>query len=349
MGVLYVSNVLELSRILDVRCFSQSDIPYVSLPYFNGISIFDFEKLKVNRKIYYGDEIDLHFWKMLGLSMGSSYEPGTIYTLESNYKYIYIPDETTFTIYDGNGTVIFENKHIHSIFDLSIDFLVHKSHQFEIHLGDMGNNKDFFRVANLSKHFHNGIIDNDTTGVQNTIEPDRVRPYAPSDSDNPSWDIKHLAYIDAFGDLGNIFYDDDDKPNPYDPSNPGPNIGGNPMNDPDVPIHINIGGNYDIDWSKLKPENNFYAEGLLFSLAKNMWLTCNGKTLDNQRIMLPLLSMGLYPLLNNVQLAESIYNNRPVYEPWLIWKLFEFINTGYSKDIPEEFLIPVFDLSPQFN
>ena len=127
-----MSNVLELSKILEIDAYSMIDIPDISLPYFNGIVVLDADDLASGKKIYYGDEIDLQFWAKLKLSMGSDYVPTTIYTLQRGYRYIYLPTQTRFIIYDENSNVIFINNNVHSINDFSIDFSVHKSHQFEI-------------------------------------------------------------------------------------------------------------------------------------------------------------------------------------------------------------------------
>lgn len=346
-----MSNVLELSRIIEIDSYySSGDIPQVSLPYFNGIVVLDADALAAGMRVYYGDEITLQFWSFLGLNMGSDYVPTTIYTLQEGYRYIYEPIETKFTIYDENGTIIFMNNNIHAITDLSIDFTIHKSHQFEIHYGVGG--KSFYRVATWEKHLHNAIPKEFNCGVQNIVIPDRVRPYLPDDVDNPSWDIKHLANLDYYGFFGNNLWDEPEgKPDyPWIPSNPGGGLDGNPM----LPRYIPIDAEgfrilNDINWAKVMRENNFYAEGMYRLIAENVGLPANGKLLNYRGFVLALISMGLYPLLNDLELAESIYNNRPVYEPWLIWGLFRMIPTGYTRDEDEEFPVPVFDLSPRYS
>lgn len=346
-----MSNVLELSKILDISgYYSSGNIPEVSLPYFNGIVLLGADIADDGAHIYYGDEIDLQFWSFLELAMGSDYVPTTIYTLQEDYKYIYEPTKTKFTIYDENGNVIFVNNSIHAITDFSIDFTVHKSHQFEIHYYYDGG--EFYKIAKWKKHLHGANLKDFNHGVQNITIPDRIRPYLPDDVDNPSWDIKHLANLDYYGFFGNNLFDEPDgKPDyPWNPSNPGDGIDGNPM----LPRFSAIDAEgfrrlNEVDWSKLRRENNFYVEGMYKLIAGNIGLASYGTLLENNGFVLALISMGLYPLLNNLQLPESIYNNRPLYEPWLIWKVFEFVNTHYSKDVIPEFPIPVFDLSPSWN
>lgn len=345
-----MSNVLELSRILDISgYYSSGNISDASLPYFNGIVVLDADALASGLRIYYGDEIDLRFWSFLKLNMGSDYVPTTIYTLQEGYKYIYEPVKTKFTIYDKNGTVVFVNNNIHAITDFSIDFTIHKSHQFEIHYASDG--KTFYRIATWRKYLHEATPKDFNCGVQNITIPDRVRPYLPDDVDNPSWFIKHLSNLDYYGFFGNNLFDEPDgKPDyPWNPSNPGDGIDGNPM----LPRFLAIDAEgfrrlNDIDWSKLRRENNFYVEGMYRLIAENIGLPAYGTLLEYNSFVLALISMGLYPLLNDLQLPESIYNNRPLYEPWLIWKVMDFINTHYSTDVIPEFPIPVFDLSPSY-
>lgn len=350
-----MSNVLELSRILDIEAFNLIDsIPEPSTPYFNGIKILDADAVAGDLQVYYGDEIDLQFWALLQLNMGSDYVPTTIYTLQQGYRYIYEPTKTRFTIYDENMGVVFVNNHVHAITDFSIDFTVHKSHQFEIHYGKGG--KSFFRIGTWEKHLHEVSIKEFQHGVQNIVIPDRVRPYLPDDADNPIWNIKYLANLDYYGFFGdNLWNEIDGKFDyPWLPSNPGNNIAGNLM-----PYEVvSVGGEgfrllNDVDWSKVMRENNFYVEGLYKLIAGNIGLPAYGTLLKYSEnyysFILALISMGLYPELNTLQVSESVYNNRPVYEPYLIYRILKFIPTGYTKDNDEEFPISVFDLSPKWS
>ena len=60
------------------------------------------------------------------------------------------------------------------------------------------------------------------------------------------------------------------------------------------------------------------------------------------------LSICLYHMLLPIQRAGETINNRPVYEPWLVWGFYKLI---YSKgtiaeDVP--IIYPIFDLSPVY-
>ena len=339
-----MSNVLELSKILNYEgYYANTDILDISLPYFNGIVLLDLEELTNIRKIYYGDEIDLQFWSLVGLTMGSSYEPVTIYTLQEGYKYILIPEEAKFTIYDDSNNIVFENRQVHSINDLSIDFTIHKSHQFEIHLAPSKKNRAFYKVAKWKKYLHNAWRKEYNCGVQNVYEPDRVRPYLPNDSDNPSWEIKHLAYIDDIE--YNIF--DETADGVLD--TPGNGVDGNPMAFRYVPIDaMGIRILNDFNYAKLACVNNFYIEAWFKLVAKEVGLPSYGIK-QTFTLILPMLSRNMYPAIWSLILPESIINNRPLYEPWLIWKVYEMLVTGYTSDETDEFSIPVFDLSPMWS
>ena len=56
------------------------------------------------------------------------------FTLTPGFKYIYNATEKTVDYYDDNGNKFYHRDDIKSIADLHIDYRVHKSHNFEIHI-----------------------------------------------------------------------------------------------------------------------------------------------------------------------------------------------------------------------
>ena len=56
------------------------------------------------------------------------------FTLQPNYKYIYNATEKTADYYDDQGIKFYHRGNIKSVMDLHIDYTIHKSHQFEIHV-----------------------------------------------------------------------------------------------------------------------------------------------------------------------------------------------------------------------
>ena len=55
----------------------------------------------------------------------------------------------------------------------------------------------------------------------------------------------------------------------------------------------------------------------------------------------------MFPMLLPIQVVENQLNNRPLYEPWLIWRVLDIVSSGSIFDPEltdtEEF---TFDLSP---
>ena len=59
------------------------------------------------------------------------------------------------------------------------------------------------------------------------------------------------------------------------------------------------------------------------------------------------LSVSMYPELQGMVRPQSSNNNRPVYEPWLIWGVFKFIWLHRIEN-DDDMEIDVFDLSPTY-
>ena len=58
------------------------------------------------------------------------------------------------------------------------------------------------------------------------------------------------------------------------------------------------------------------------------------------------LGIGLYPDLMPIQRYDETQNNRPIYEPWLIWGFYKFLWNKKTNDWGDDEIPPVFDLSP---
>ena len=61
-----------------------------------------------------------------------------------------------------------------------------------------------------------------------------------------------------------------------------------------------------------------------------------------------MLAFGLYPNLMPIDRGGETQNNRPVYEPWLI-VMEKFLFPYITDDTEDDFAIPIFDLSPDFD
>lgn len=300
-----------------------------SIPLFQNIFIMQAETIDspYNHGIYYGDEINILFWEMLNLKMGTmSTAP---YTLMAGYKYIYYVENKRFVIYDANSAIVYEKKDVVYISDFCIDIEIYKSHQLEIHLSPYCDVYSFFKVARLKYRAYDVTIEDiDSCGINNMFEADRVRPYLADDVDNPLYKIFHIADID-FDDTKQISQEN------YR-----------------VLQEIDETGikNGDIDFASTSPSGIFYEDmvdtGATAKLAKQV-LFCE---MVMYNYMLPNLSTSLYPGLMPVERSDETQNNRPVYEPWLIYGLYKFIySKRTSDDIDSDFEIYSFDLSPVYS
>ena len=72
-----------LATILGVTSlFPNSDAVLFSYPFDNGIRVLGFDDLLGSEAVYYGDEIDLKFWKLLKMPFGQSNDPENPLTLQ---------------------------------------------------------------------------------------------------------------------------------------------------------------------------------------------------------------------------------------------------------------------------
>ena len=315
-----------MSVILDISSTIQPrELWKTSAPYFNGIRIIHGDALGSDLQgIYYGDEINFLFWKQLNMTMDSGRTYPSTYTLHPGYKYIYYVANRKFIIYDENSNIVFENN-VTSINDLRIDFSVHKSRQFEVHVSLFGDIFRFYRLARWLKK-DSGGVDADTAGkgVNNICTPDRVRPYLPTDSDNPIWNIKYIENIDE-GEK--ILIDDTLK-----------------VKEPETSEGFMLSG---INYEGLKFNNNFYHTTGDIDKAGTLTVWEHGGKMLAYSILLPLLSVSLFPELLPIRNPGEVLNNRPLYEPWLIWGIYDIIPSKIITDIDtEDFEVFPFDLSP---
>lgn len=432
-----------------------------SYPFDNGIRILGFEDLYQKDTVYYGDEIDLHFWSLLQLPFGESSDPENPLTLQQDYLYKYNHRTRTFDVFDENSVRIIHKTNIHNIAQMNIDFTIANSHQFWIIAGSNleGYVLDF--PAKLVKKFYPSDIEEYLNGgVQNIYLPDRVRPYLPQDLDNPEWAIKYLAQYDemqkwvnygalqmrkykeasitGMGDYNlldwtnnyptNYFYmkelyelevqnlpDDITDVDPFDPTKcykEGDYVRGNteltsyilykvmssscqnktiidydehgnPIYDCNVNPYSftytvrNTSRIFDIKVGKKYYVNDiirtFDEEGKpVYYLVKDEFIFTDWEIdiVNTQKICTLLsevkrfkrftffaeklwllymqLGIGLYPDLMPVLRYDETQNNRPIYEPWLIWGFYKFLWNKKTNDWGDDEIPPLFDLSPSF-
>lgn len=421
-----------------------------SVPFDNTIRILGWDDILTKDKVYYGDEIDLKFWKLLQLPFGESSSSDIPLTLQENYLYKYYHNKKIFDVYDNNGVRILHKTNIESIADLNIDFSIHKSHQFWIIVGGVSDGHVFMFPAILRKDRLK--MDLETffdTGVQNIYLPDRVRPYLPGDVDSPQWDIKYLAlyedmqkwvngsssfygngYSDFYSTLSpisgvdwsknyptNYFYmkkwhefianmvpDDISKVPEFDPTkcyDEGAYVRGNTeltsftlyqvmssscqtivdghctvdpysftyiIKNTSKIFDIIIGKRYyvnDIIKTEVNGKHVYYLVKTEFILTdweidivntdKICTLLIEIKRFkrftyftENIWLLYMQLTIGMYPDLMPIERYDETQNNRPIYEPWLIWGFYKFVWLKHTEDDDDTITIPLFDLSPVF-
>ena len=316
--------ILDISETIEPQIIQDA-----SIPYFNNIMILNGDTLDIDGiGIFYGDEINLMFWGALNLVFDSGRVYENTYTLIPGYIYRYYVGNHLFRIYDDTGNIIFVNN-IVGINDFCIDFSVHKSHQFEIYNLSEDYNIGFYKPVKWRKRIHNSVRANfGDVGVDNLWEPDRVRPYGASDDDNPI--TGGVPYrLHKFIDIAKGLSDGDG----YEYGKGVNSLKG---------IVSSL-----VDYSNVNINNCMYTEIPLSLEGLIPDWDIYGKKHDYNSIVIPLLSKNMFPALLPIQLLDQQTNNRPVYEPWLIWKTLDFMASGtvFDRDLTD-LEAYTFDLSP---
>lgn len=297
---------------------STEELIWFVKPYFNGIFVQDCDILDSGERKLYGDEISLSVWYVLKLKYGTP-DGQHVWTLIDGYKYIYHASKYEFNIYDENGTVVYNVPNVKSIADMHIDFKVHKSHQF--------------------------IIIIDTKMLRGTfLVPARLVRKAYGES--PIMDIFVASNRDKYRRNNRHNYHETRKMIPYTPTR---------FKKYQVRKELVISEIYNVGqvWRLPRSENyspeinKLYGHHIKARDAKHNKPIFKGKALQFH-ILLPLLSITLFPWLCPILRQDEFLNNRPVYEPWLIWGVYKFLTL--KRDEEENEIIPdTLELSPNFS
>lgn len=290
-----------------------------SVPMDDGIRIISSVSLLSFASKYYGDLINIQFWRLLGMRFGVTPSPSNPLTLQPGYKYVYNHGTRVFDVYDNNGTNIVHTTNIQYIVDLNIDFTIHKSHQFEIIIDPSAFGARFFIPAKLVKDAKEFLVpDIIRCGVDNIYPLDMKK--------EPIITREMYLFGDSKGDGFSEFDTDGRIKKWYLDA-----------------LHYF----WDIDWDKNCPMNCFYLSNRFNVFSSNKLLQIFRSKQFNIDLLLSMLSQNLYPNVMPVQRSGETQNNRPVYEPWLIWGFYNFLYNHRTVDEDDTFVIPVFDLSPQ--
>lgn len=320
-------NVAGLVTLLEFDSYEQhtnNDVIAFSKPYFNNIFIMDLGYITSDiSPIYYGDTITMRGWNNLKMPFGAITDSDPILTHRDGWKYIYNHIKHTFDAYDNTGALYIHRDNIRTFGDLHIDFTIQMSHDFEIHVGYAGGDDwEFYFIAKHSKP---------TFGPSPVMDGDTGYDELYGYNDDPSFD----NYLATDKRIAQIRDDDYVYALPISRK-----IG--KLNKPTSVGHFDFGNEEVMQETKVY-DDNFKVFDLRFVKPRYK------AQMLKWSFLLPLMTRCIYPELYGVERIGETHNNRPVYEPWLIWGVFKFLflhREIVDDDTPP---IPVFDLSPNFS
>lgn len=295
---------------------STDELIWFVKPYFNGIFVQDCDVLDNGMRTLHGDQIPLKVWFLLKLKYGKP-DGQRVWTLINGYKYIYHASKHEFNIYDEHGTVVYNVPNVKSIADMHIDFKVHKSHQFMIIIDARALKGTFLIPAKLKKKSYG------ESPIMNIVVAEKRDKYSIDDKHNyqvrrsiipcvtrfKTYTVKKNLVISEIYNVGQVW-----------------RLPRNEEYSPEI--------------------NKLYGHSIRAFDAKHNKQIFKGKALQF-RILLPLLTITLFPWLCPILRQDEFLNNRPVYEPWLIWGVYKFLTL--KRDEEENELLPeLLDLSPNW-
>lgn len=329
--------ILEISDNLSPAKGTVLDFP---VPFANGIVLMSCEYASLGGNImYYGDEMSFNTWEILHLPIGTRTDSDVIWTLHDGYSYIYYYSQAKFKIYDTTGQEIYSRNNIASIADLHIDFTVHKSHQFIVKIEQDANTTSFLLPAKAVKKLYGespifGILDGTVGDNLVKYHGEFIWNYHIFESSglfnsHESYKTYVRHRINTIKKLAPIF---------------GTNSVG-------FPTVKNTNSVYSIDGY------NYYSK----------FTDSAGNVIDDTKIITPdvvirkynikfvlssmlcsEISVSVVPKYQKIVRPGESNNNRPVYEPWLIWGVLKFLWLHRSEE-DDDYEIPVFDLSPNWS
>ena len=287
-------------------------------PFNNQVFMINLNSVILNLKpVYYGDEIDMFFWRRMNVVLGETDPSTTQFHKQDGYKYRYYRDKNKFIIHDNSNLEVL-NKKVDTLADLGIDFDIYKSHQFMIYVNGSGLGINYFlRRVQIQRIYQ------DTNklgfGAIKAIGGD-YQSRQPSETDlynilgkYPDWFFVkenitlNLKKMETFKGLHHFDINNETS-------------GKYPFYlDIDKPKSVNIKLK-EIKARKVNIEDMF---------------------------VIPLLALSMFPQLLPVENDGETLNNRVLYEPFLIWGFYKILVNKYNFDELKIYL-DVFDLSPNW-
>lgn len=292
-----------------------------------------------------GCDMNINDWSIYRIELGNS-DTSNAFHYNENYIYTWNTITNEFSIMDKTtGEYVFNKKDCHTLSDLDIDLDIASSCNFILIVEDKRVESGIITAKRQNVVLH-AVPEKYSYGVDNSYYADRVRPYKKDDPDNSTnniYDIMSLPKTEAV--FTNEQHTETTKSNIGD--------GSDDDNDRMKKIMDNVFNKY-VQTTYVPPTNRMLPNNYLYLPNKYTPFTIvdTKKKLRATQIKLTFtlaeLSICLYHMLLPIQRAGETINNRPVYEPWLVWGFYKLI---YSKgtiaeDVP--IIYPIFDLSPVY-
>lgn len=292
--------------------------------------IYDFSALDLGTTLVRGCDATLDFYLSTGQRIGEYTEGVTTDQYESNviWEY-YIRDHRLLKVDTLTGGVIYDLFDIHNLGQLNVSVDILESCEFHFIVPKTSDFGGYLPAILTIEEYVCKTPDIFDIGINNTYITNRVYPYTIEDADNPTHFFGHLALLQKW-----YYYD---KLYVMESSVLA------------TVAYSEFTGIVcsDIDYSNLVPNTYFY---LSADFIHNAIALSDVKkiTKTDFDILLPKFSVMLYPALLSIQRKDETINNRPVYEPWMLY-LIDFVYIKSSEDIIDDpIIIKIFDLSPNW-
>lgn len=318
-----------------------ADIP-VKLPTYVGVT-----EQRVWEKVFTGDtiklkgcEMNIRTWSMYKVQLGGESSNKIPYNKDYTYTWNYITKD--FTIVD-NATekTIYSKSNCETFSDLGINLDTVVSCNFIFITKNKFVESGLIPVKE-KRVMQTAVPEKFELGVDNTYRADRVRPYEKTDADNPTNKIYHVINNPKIEGNYNI------KLKPHISTN---NTEGSSTEDNKINVIMNEVFNKYGETTYLLQTRQLPSNYLYLSDAYTPFTIVDTKkklkvTQVKLSITLAELSICLYQMLLPIDRVGEVNNNRPVYEPWLVWGFYKLIYSKGTKAEDVPIIYPIFDLSP---
>ena len=257
---------------------------------------------------------------------GTITDSDPILTLQTGYRYVWDYYKKTFKVYDETGALSSQRKNINSIADLHIDFTIHKSHQFEIIIDQYLNDSNSFFL--LGKFYKKLYGESPVVKVNGNVFNDELS-YVKTQHGQNYISFEYRCYSRKSDIFGAYIEQRVNKVR---------------RTEQITSIICNNGMWFD----NLRIDNSLYTNKFDTFNAKHLKQKFKGKSLNNDSGCFKQLVVSsattIYPIYHELLRPKSMSNNRPLYEPYLIWKVYKF-KWLHRRKPDDDYEIDIFDLS----